>query len=177
MSCVDLVLLGFLQDAPAGAYEIQKMIEFRNLSNWVRVSAPSVYKKLLVLESKGFISGKSVREGNMPEKTVYSITRAGKEYFASLMIETSSMPVSVLFDFNAVVANLAKLSRHDAGVCLSGIRKGVGTGRSFVVEHVPRRKDIPIEGQSIMQQQLKVYDALLEWLDEYEGQLAGKKRR
>ena len=53
ISTVDIVLLGILAEGPRGAYEIQKMIEFRNLQDWVRVSAPAAYKKLLKLEADG----------------------------------------------------------------------------------------------------------------------------
>ena len=175
MSSVDLVLLGFLMDGPRSAYDIRKMVAFRNLSNWVKISAPSVYKKILVLEERGLVAGTTLREGNMPEKTVYSITPAGKRYFASLMKDMSSAPIPVLFDFNAVIANLAKLPPKEAGARLAEIKAGIERGRAYVAEFIPLRRDIPIEGQSILRQQLMVYDSLLAWIDEYKGLLAKKK--
>ncbi|AMP20455.1 hypothetical protein AZF37_04060 [endosymbiont 'TC1' of Trimyema compressum] len=56
MSTVDLILLGLVYDYPQSAYAIQKDIEYRNLSNWVKISAPSVYKKVIRLEGKGYLS-------------------------------------------------------------------------------------------------------------------------
>ena len=47
MSTVDLILLGLVYDQPQSAYNMQKDIEYRNLSKWVKISAPSVYKKVL----------------------------------------------------------------------------------------------------------------------------------
>ncbi|EEG88207.1 hypothetical protein COPCOM_03542 [Coprococcus comes ATCC 27758] len=28
-----------------GAYDIQKLVEYRNISKWVKISTPSIYKK------------------------------------------------------------------------------------------------------------------------------------
>ena len=44
-STVDLVLLGLVHDQSRSAYDIQKHIEYRNLSYWVKISTPSIYKK------------------------------------------------------------------------------------------------------------------------------------
>lgn len=60
-----------------GAYNIQKLVEYRNLSKWVKISTPSIYKKALQLKEKGFIKGNIVKKGKMPEKAVYSLTDAG----------------------------------------------------------------------------------------------------
>lgn len=51
-----------------GAYDIQKLVEYRNISKWVKASTPSVYKKTVQLEPKGLIKGTAVKEGKMPEK-------------------------------------------------------------------------------------------------------------
>lgn len=49
-STVDLVLLGLVHDQSRSAYDIQKHIEYRNLSYWVKISTPSIYKRMIVLE-------------------------------------------------------------------------------------------------------------------------------
>ena len=56
VSSIDLILLGMVYDQPRSAYDIQKHVEYRNLSHWVKISSPSVYKKLRVLEQKGYLS-------------------------------------------------------------------------------------------------------------------------
>ena len=35
------------------AYDIQKLVEYRNISKWVKISTPSIYKKAIQLEEKG----------------------------------------------------------------------------------------------------------------------------
>ena len=89
MAAIDLIVLGILKKSPMSAYEIQKLVEYRNISKWVKISTPSIYKKALQLEEKGLIRGEIIREGKMPEKAVYTLTEAGEAEFERLMREIS----------------------------------------------------------------------------------------
>ena len=44
MATIDLIVLGILKKEPMGAYDIQKLVEYRNISKWVKISTPSIYK-------------------------------------------------------------------------------------------------------------------------------------
>ena len=68
MATIDLIVLGILKKEPMSAYDIQKLVEYRNISKWVKISTPSIYKKAIQLEEKGLIRGEIVKEGKMPEK-------------------------------------------------------------------------------------------------------------
>ena len=74
MATIDLIVLGMLKKEPLSAYDIQKLVDYRNISKWVKISTPSIYKKVLQLEEKGYVQSRPVREGKMPEKAVYSLT-------------------------------------------------------------------------------------------------------
>ena len=50
VSSIDLILLGMVYDQPRSAYDIQKHVEYRNLSHWVKISTPSFYIYFLVVE-------------------------------------------------------------------------------------------------------------------------------
>lgn len=79
MATIDLIVLGILKRESLSAYDIQKLVEYRNISKWVKISAPSIYKKVLQLEEKGFIKGRIEKEGKMPEKAVYALTSQGEQ--------------------------------------------------------------------------------------------------
>ena len=53
MATIDLIVLGMLKKEPMSAYDIQKLVEYRNISKWVKISTPSIYKKTVQLERKG----------------------------------------------------------------------------------------------------------------------------
>ena len=38
MATIDLIVLGILKKEPMGAYDIQKLVEYRNISKWVKIS-------------------------------------------------------------------------------------------------------------------------------------------
>ena len=54
MATIDLIVLGILKKEPMSAYDIQKLVEYRNISKWVKISTPSIYKKAIQLEEKEF---------------------------------------------------------------------------------------------------------------------------
>lgn len=165
MSAVDLILLGLVYEQPQSAYDMQKQVEYRNLSKWVKISSPSIYKNVLKLEEKGCLTSETVRESRMPEKTVYSITPMGRGYFLKLMREKANAAVNVLFDFNAVIANLNKLENGQAMELAGNIRANIEAGRTYIAIMQPQRQHVPFVGRSIMEQQVAVYDALLNWMD------------
>ena len=109
MATIDLIVLGILKKEALSAYDIQKLVEYRNISRWVKISTPSIYKKVIQLEEKGLIKSNIVKEGKMPEKAVYSLTEAGEKEFDSLMLEIASKPIHIFLDFNAVIVNLDSL--------------------------------------------------------------------
>ncbi len=81
MAAIDLIVLGMIKKKPQSAYELQKNIEYRNISRWVKISTPSIYKKVIQLEEKGYLVSETLKNGKMPEKTIYSITESGEKSF------------------------------------------------------------------------------------------------
>ena len=62
MATIDLIVLGIVKKEPLSAYDIQKLVEYRNISRWVKISTPSIYKKVIQLEQKGFIRGTMIKD-------------------------------------------------------------------------------------------------------------------
>ena len=74
-----ILLLGLINEEPKGAYEITKRLELMNMKWWFYVSDSTVYSTLRTLEKKQLITGKTEKNGNMPERVVYSISTSGRE--------------------------------------------------------------------------------------------------
>ena len=156
MATIDLIVLGILKKEPMGAYDIQKLVEYRNISKWVKISTPSIYKKAIQLEEKGFIKGEIVKEGKMPEKAVYSLTDEGEKEFVKLMMETASKPIHFFLDFNAVIVNLDKLPPESQQSCIASIEENIREK-----ENDP---EIPKTGMAVLQQQIVLADAIEKWI-------------
>lgn len=167
MATIDLIVLGILKKESMSAYDIQKLVEYRNISKWVKISTPSIYKKVIQLEEKGYITSTQVKEGKMPEKAVYTLTESGKSQFEKLMIEISLKPIHIFLDFNAVIVNLDSLSRENQKVCLANIEDNIKTLKSYLEENENLKKnapEIPETGMAVLEQQLILIQAIETWI-------------
>ena len=169
MATIDLIVLGILKKESLSAYDIQKIVEYRNISKWVKISTPSIYKKVIQLEKKGFMKGDIVKEGNMAEKTVYSLTEQGEKQFEKLMLEIASKPVRIFLDFNAVIVNLDSLPKEKQKSCLTEIENNMETLKGYIEENISLKEhlpEIPKTGMAVLEQQLILAQALETWIEE-----------
>lgn len=72
------LLLGILSCQPVNPYELNKWLTTMNVRSWYPVASSTVYATLKAAEKKCYIAGSAEKSGNMPEKTVYSITETGQ---------------------------------------------------------------------------------------------------
>ena len=83
-----VMLLGLISEKPINAYEIIKLLGYMNVKWWFNIADSTVYSTLRALEKKGYISGASEKVGNMPDRTVYSLTGKGREEFTATLRES-----------------------------------------------------------------------------------------
>ncbi|WP_024621400.1 PadR family transcriptional regulator [Metaclostridioides mangenotii] len=188
MSSVDLAILGDLYKEPKSAYEIQKSIEKTGISKWVKISTPSIYKKTIQLEKKGYLSSESIREGRMPEKTIYSITKFGKAYYMELMKKAASNHIDIMLEFNAVITNINNLSSEDANDLTNSIRTNIETSMMELDKTLRNTNDIENKGledtelkdknlklnfinKSIVKQQSNIFKTLYLWISDFKDDL------
>ena len=168
MATIDLIVLGMLKKEPMSAYDIQKLVEYRNISKWVKISTPSMYKKTVQLEKKGFVKGSIVKEGKMPEKVIYSLTDAGQEEFEKLMLEIAAKPIRIFLDFNAVIVNLDSLSSENRKQCIDSIEENIKELKSYLEQNIHEKEnlpEIPATGMAVLRQQFVLAEAIEKWID------------
>lgn len=167
MATIDLIVLGILKKESLSAYDIQKLVEYRNISKWVKISTPSIYKKVIQLEEKGMIKSNIVKEGKMPEKAIYSLTETGAKEFEKLMNDISLQPIRFFLDFNAVIVNLSSLPPEGQKACLENIEDNVKTLKTYLEENIQEKEsapDIPETGMAVLQQQYILAQAIETWI-------------
>lgn len=71
------MLLGLISHQPLNAYEIVKTLDYMNIKYWFNIGTSTVYATIKTLEKKKYITGEVQKDGNMPDKTIYSITEQG----------------------------------------------------------------------------------------------------
>ena len=79
------MLLGLIYEKPLNAYEIIKLLNYMNVKWWFNIADSTVYSTLKILEKRELISGTIEKIGNMPDRTVYSLSNKGKEEFINTL--------------------------------------------------------------------------------------------
>lgn len=169
MATIDLIVLGMLKKQPLSAYDIQKLVEYRNISKWVKISTPSIYKKVIQLEEKGLLQSVLVRENNMPEKAVYSLTDSGEQEFERLMRELSAQPIRMFLDFNAVIVNLDSVPLEMQKSCVDSIEKNVQDLKTYLEENLREKEnapEVPEIGMAVLRQQFVLAETIGIWIEE-----------
>lgn len=72
------LLLGIIYEKPLNAYEITKLLAYMNIKWWFNIADSTVYATLKNLKKRGFLEGTVEKAGNMPDRTIYSLTGKGK---------------------------------------------------------------------------------------------------
>ena len=96
------MLLGLKNERPLNAYEITKQLQVMNVQWWYNIANSTVYATLKSLEKKQYICGIVEKEGNMPDKTVYSLTEKGKRE----LLETLKQSI-LSFDYDTNIFSIA----------------------------------------------------------------------
>jgi DNA-binding PadR family transcriptional regulator len=72
------MILGIIYKKPINAYEIIKKLEEMNINSWYKIADSTVYATVKQANKKEYLSVKIVRDGEMPQKKIYSLTKNGE---------------------------------------------------------------------------------------------------
>lgn len=167
MSAINLFILGIIRDHSQSAYELSQFIKNHNIYRMIKISSPAVYKNLRKLADSGYLDTKKKKEGEMPEKTIYTITEKGESHFSELLTEFSQKQVAFHFDFNAVIISLQSLSKGEAEKYLHKLYNEFLNRRELINKNIELFKNIPIEGRAIIRQFSMLNETLIQWLDDF----------
>jgi DNA-binding PadR family transcriptional regulator len=116
-----LAILALLYEAPMHPYEMQRLIKERGKDEVINVrQRASLYQTIERLLREGFIGVlETTRAENRPERTVYTLTDAGRETTLRWLREMIAIPERDFPDFPAALAQLALLTPDDTRQQLS----------------------------------------------------------
>ena len=111
------MILGIIYKQPINAYEIIKRLEQMNVNSWYKIADSTVYATVKQANKKGYLSVTVEKEGEMPQKKVYSLTDSGKEeiertiesYIAEFDYDIRNLNIGMFFSDIPGVAKTIKL--------------------------------------------------------------------
>lgn len=105
-----LAILVYLGERPRHPYEIASDMRMRHQHDSIKLNYGSLYSVIANLEKHGLIEvQETMREGKRPERTVYTITDAGRRESVDWLSELLSAPVKEYHDFEAALSLIGAL--------------------------------------------------------------------
>lgn len=96
------MIMGLINASPLNAYEIIKQLQWMNVRHWYNIANSTVYATIKSIEKKGYVSGTVEKDGNMPDKTIYTLTANGREE----LMDTLRHSI-VTFDYDTNIFSIA----------------------------------------------------------------------
>lgn len=165
---MEMVLLGLLQKGSKSTYDLQGELAASRLSRWVKFSIPGLYRSVIQLTAKGYLS-KSTPEEEKEDRAVYALTDAGQRYFEQLMLTWARQPVSLYLECNTVVAHLDRLEPEQALAVTAALRESLLSSADSA--RPAAEEELTFPERALFDQQRLLYQALLQWLDGVEEHL------
>ena len=106
----ELALLGLIMEQPRHAYEVEQVIEERNMRYWTEIGFSSIYRILNKLEKSGWLEGKTQPpKGKGPARKVYYLTEEGQRIWQEGVLHTLANPERTSSSFLLGLDNLSVL--------------------------------------------------------------------
>jgi DNA-binding PadR family transcriptional regulator len=109
---VPFYLLGLLiRYGPQHGYKLKQKLG--EISDFTKIKLPTIYYHLERMEENEFLTAASEREGNRPERTVYTITDLGKEHFKNLLKKLMNEKYAPEFGLDGVLYFFEAVNKDD----------------------------------------------------------------
>ncbi|OGC21032.1 hypothetical protein A3J90_03385 [candidate division WOR-1 bacterium RIFOXYC2_FULL_37_10] len=166
-SAIDLIVFGFLLDKAMNAYELANLIIEKQVGRFLKISTPAIYKKCKSLCAEGMLNGKIIKEGEQPEKTIYSINKKGEQKFFELMEHFSAKITPFFLDCNTFIWNIEKLEKKQGLKMLKNLHNELTGLKQWIIQHEKEgSKNISFAGEAIVKQYRMIISTLLSWSEE-----------
>jgi DNA-binding PadR family transcriptional regulator len=163
----ELVILSLVAEHPRHGYQIEQVIEEREMRQWTELGFSSIYYLLNKLEDQDLVDSRlEQKSGRGPARKVYAITEAGWEACQRGILESLSQPPRPESMFLLGMSNLPAVSRGEA---LAALRQYV-VSLADREEHLEQRKQMggstfPFHVEAMFDFSLTMIQAELAWLE------------
>jgi len=104
LSKASLLILGLISQKDINPYELIKTLDLLQIKNWFNIANSTVYSTIKNLNKSKLVQGNAAKEGNMPEKTIYSITSTGNE-----ILRENIKKILITFSYETILFSIASL--------------------------------------------------------------------
>jgi DNA-binding PadR family transcriptional regulator len=127
ISRIGLFILGIIADSPTTPYTIDKILNYKRMKN-MKVGVPfqTIYGMVYKFYKLGLVSRKRIKNGNLPDKTIYSITPKGKKLMKESLIYYLNKPPEILTELVLPIMMVGYLEKENAIRVLNEYQRIIG---------------------------------------------------
>jgi DNA-binding PadR family transcriptional regulator len=114
LSKTALLILGIIACEPTNPYAISKLVNWKRRNIRIKIPTQTVYGIINKFKKRGVVSGKKVKNGNMPDMTIYSITPKGEKLIKKNLIDYLTNPQEVLTELLLSIILIGYLDKETA---------------------------------------------------------------
>lgn len=168
ISNLEASVLGLICEGFRYGYELDKVIEERNMRQWTEIAFSSIYYVLKRLEKKGLINSGTEQVSGRSRK-VYSVTAQGEAAMKEKVLElvSSWSPVSDPFDLG--IGNLDKITHEAAIAGLRSYLVSLGAQEEFLIKRheFVKGSEYPFHIRGLVTRPLALLDAKRIWVERF----------
>ncbi len=166
ISDIEASVLGLVCEGFRYGYEIEKILEERNMRQWTDIAFSSIYYVLKKLEKAGLITSESQSAGGRSRK-VYEVTEEGRREMREKVGHLLSNHAGYKSPFDLGIGFMGRLEKGEALAALEAYlgslqeRRAHYKGRLEAIE----RSDWPFQIRALCTRPLALLDAERKWID------------
>jgi DNA-binding PadR family transcriptional regulator len=194
ISPLALSILQLLDEGPMHPYELASTMRERHQDEFIRLNFGSLYHTMDILERNGWVvPAEREKEGGRPERTVYRLTKAGRDVLGNMVGEILARPRREYPHFAAGLMFMHHLGASEAAQHLAGravalkatIEKlngimaevrDMGVTRLALIELEHKIAMLEAERKWVINLEKEIKDGRLEWKVGSDPGLAGLSR-
>lgn len=169
MTDAELAILSIIAEAPITGYDLQSVLNERNIRSWTLIGTRSVYYVIDKLESQGLIEATNENEIEHQRDKTFRLTSAGVGILQTAITDRLSTPHHLPYSFDIGLANLRVLKTTQVRHSLKSYRAGLQTQYDHLVEQLDHlsTQNIPFHIVSMFEHQIALLEAEMVWFDKW----------
>ena len=166
---IEIILLALLYEEDRYGYEIESVIEERNMRNWTKIGFSSIYNSLRNLEKKGWIGSRYEEEYGSPARKVYFINEDYREPVRESIKKILHAPQRVYSEFSIGLAFSHFLTKQEVYEALIKYRESLEKRKLNILQAYSDQQAIiqdVMHIRALFTHPLKLIEAEVEWISE-----------
>ena len=163
MNNAELAILSLLAEKPCYGYELEQLVQQRNMRDWADLAQSTIYYTLKQTEKKGWVV---TRPGALGQRgrTVYELTQAGREAWNLAALDAMAYPRKGSDPMQIGLSVIPLLDPNDVQVALILRRARLSYTRNSLEERLAGDPAMSSHVRTMFDLSLTLIEAEIDWL-------------